>query len=372
MQIFDEGPRVCYNVAVISDVRPENSEARSSDAVAALPRISVVMPVFNGERYLRASLDALRKSDYPDFEIIVSDDRSSDRSAEVAAEFADRVVRSEVQGGSAEARNRGAAGATGEILCFVDQDVVIAPDTLRSVARYLAEHSDVAAVTGLLSKSHPNPDFFSQYKNLYMHYIMARLPERVTFLYGSLHAVRREAYTRHDATSFVDDTELGQRLTRAGKGVALIKQLEVVHLKRFSALQFLRNDFRIPFVWAETFLRYQGLKQMGKGGYAHARNDQILSLFLAASVTACAAAGPFVWKLLPVGAALLVVWMAITLKFILYLGRERGLMFALLSWIVTFVDHQVMLAGALSGLASAALGRKTNRLYRATEPAQLP
>src|SRR6185436_12964279 len=109
--------------------------------------------------------------------------------ADIAAEFADRVVRGEAQGGSAAARNRGVAAATGDILCFVDQDVVVAPDTLRSVVRYFVEHPDVAAVTGLLSKTHPNPDFFSQYKNLYMHYIMARMPERVTFLYGSLHAV---------------------------------------------------------------------------------------------------------------------------------------------------------------------------------------
>jgi len=53
-------------------------------------------------------------------------------------------------------------------------------------------HPDCAALTGLLSKEHPNAGFFSQYKNLYMHYIFKKMSERVTFMYGSINAFRKE------------------------------------------------------------------------------------------------------------------------------------------------------------------------------------
>src|SRR5437867_660647 len=100
------------------------------------PALSVIVPVRDGEHFLTASLAALRASDLPasQWELIVVDDSSRDRSAELAARYADRLVR--LIGGSrgpAFARNRGADVARGDALVFVDADVCVHPDALRRV-----------------------------------------------------------------------------------------------------------------------------------------------------------------------------------------------------------------------------------------------
>jgi GT2 family glycosyltransferase len=326
------------------------------------PRISVVVPAFNGASTLPSCLRALRESSYPDFEILVVDDGSGDGSADLAVPLADQVIRGDRQRGVAEARNRGARRATGALLCFVDQDVVVARDTLEKVARFFEARPSAAAVTGILSREHPNADFFSQYKNLYMNYIFSRLPDRVGFLYGSLYAVRKEAFEDHDPETLLPDTELGQRLHAAGKEVYFDRGLEVIHLKKYSMARFFRNDFFIPFVWAEVFVKHRAWKRIGSGGFAHARRGQLLSLGLACLTTLSASAIPLDRRALAPAAGALILWIALNAGFLRFLRRERGWLYSFRAWLVTFLDHHVMTAGVLCGMACALAGRRTNRI----------
>ncbi|MEA2563602.1 MAG: hypothetical protein QOH06_5106 [Acidobacteriota bacterium] len=89
------------------------------------PRISVVVCSFNGERTIGACCGALTRLDYPDYEVIVVDDGSTDRTAEIARSFAHsfgfRVISTANQGLSS-ARNTGMRAATGEIVAYTDDD----------------------------------------------------------------------------------------------------------------------------------------------------------------------------------------------------------------------------------------------------------
>jgi len=322
------------------------------------------VPTFNGASTLQSCLTALKSSDYPDFEVIVADDGSSEDSAALAAGGADRVLRGERQEGVAAARNRGAAAASGTLLCFVDQDVVVARDTLSKVARIFADRPTAAAVTCLLSKEHPHQDFFSQYKNLYMHYIFRGLPDRVSFLYGSFYAVRRDAFEGHDTTTLLPDTELGQRLHRAGKEVVLGRDLEVVHLKKYTPMKFFHNDFFIPFIFGEVFVKHRAWKNVGSGGFAHAKRGQLLSLLLVWLVTSSALLAVVDRRAGFVAGAAAILWIVLNAGFLGFLRRERGWWYALRAWAVTFVDHHVMLVGAACGFVCALGGRQTNRSHR--------
>ena len=102
-------------------------------AHATSPRISVVVCSHNGEATIGRCLAALDRLDYPDYEVIVVDDGSTDRTPEIASEFDVRLIRTENRGLSA-ARNEGLAAATGEIVAFTDDDAW--PD--RDWLRYLA------------------------------------------------------------------------------------------------------------------------------------------------------------------------------------------------------------------------------------------
>ena len=94
------------------------------------PRISVVLCSFNGARVVRRCLEGLARQDYPDFEVIVIDDGSTDGTATVAGEFDVTLVITSNQGLSA-ARNEGLARASGDITAYIDDDAWPDPDWLR-------------------------------------------------------------------------------------------------------------------------------------------------------------------------------------------------------------------------------------------------
>jgi glycosyltransferase involved in cell wall biosynthesis len=112
--------------------------------------ISVVVPTFNRAYGLAVCLEALLAQDYPDYEIILSDDGSTDSTAEVAARYG-RVhcIRGENRGPAA-ARNRGLVQARGEIVAFTDDDCRVPSDWLSRLAAGYARYPHVAGVGGYL------------------------------------------------------------------------------------------------------------------------------------------------------------------------------------------------------------------------------
>jgi GT2 family glycosyltransferase len=99
----------------------------------AWPRISVVVCTYNGARTLRDSLEGLRKVEYPDFEVIVVDDGSTDESAAIARAYDVRLI-STPQRGLSNARNTGMEAATGEIVAYLDDDAYPDPHWLTYLA----------------------------------------------------------------------------------------------------------------------------------------------------------------------------------------------------------------------------------------------
>lgn len=94
--------------------------------------VSVVMPVFNGERYLEATLASVFAQTYPDIELIVVDDGSTDRSLEILEAFGNRVVLVRQQNrGSAAARNLGIQKAKGKWIAFLDADDIWEPEKIQ-------------------------------------------------------------------------------------------------------------------------------------------------------------------------------------------------------------------------------------------------
>jgi glycosyltransferase involved in cell wall biosynthesis len=100
--------------------------------------ISCVVPVFNGERYLREALDSILAQTYQPLELIVVDDGSTDGTATLAAGYGERIrYLWQANAGEASARNRGLSAAQGEFIAFLDADDLWHPEKLtRQVARF--------------------------------------------------------------------------------------------------------------------------------------------------------------------------------------------------------------------------------------------
>ena len=108
--------------------------------------VSVIVPVYNGERYLAATLSSIFAQDYRPIEVLVVDDGSTDGTAAVARTFSEVRYFHRSNGGPAAARNTGLEQAQGELIAFLDADDLWLPGKLTLQVRYLEEHPDARFV----------------------------------------------------------------------------------------------------------------------------------------------------------------------------------------------------------------------------------
>lgn len=111
------------------------------------PRVTVIVAAYNGERFLKETLESVFAQDFESFEVVFVDDGSEDRTGEIAQSFPVRYVRQPNQGLPA-ARNAGLAVARGDLVAFLDDDDVLPPTKLSAQVRYLDEHPETGCVLG--------------------------------------------------------------------------------------------------------------------------------------------------------------------------------------------------------------------------------
>ncbi len=103
-------------------------------AAGPWPKISVVVCTYNGSATIRDTMEALQRLEYPDYEVIVIDDGSTDRTAAIVKSYPVRLIRTENRGLSS-ARNTGFRAASGEIVAYTDDDAYPDPHWLHYLAR---------------------------------------------------------------------------------------------------------------------------------------------------------------------------------------------------------------------------------------------
>lgn len=235
--------------------------------ITAEPRtllISVIIPVYNSAAMLTRCLEAVTASEYRHYECIVVDDGSIDDSRIVAARFPVRVI--ELSGGPrgpAYARNRGANVAQGDVLFFIDADVLITSDTLGKVAATFTQQPSVDAVFGSYDDSPAVGSLVSQYKNLFHHFVHQNSSTKAVTFWSGCGAVRREVFLamggfdeeRYPRPS-IEDIELGYRMSAAGYAIVLNKEIQVKHLKHWTLPGMIRSDvFDRAIPWTMLILR---------------------------------------------------------------------------------------------------------------------
>ena len=222
--------------------------------------VSVIVPVYNAQEYLERTLSAVALSDYPDKELIVVDDVSTDHSVEIAKQFKGLLIESKVRQGPGLARNQGVQESRGDILFFVDADVQISSDTISQIAREMKAHPEVSAVFGSYDDKPLQKDFFSQYKDLFHHFIHQQSREEATTFWAGCGAVRREAFLKAGGfpknfkssplEDVVEDVVLGYKMKEQGARIRLSKHIQVKHLKKWSFWTLLKTDiFQRAIPW---------------------------------------------------------------------------------------------------------------------------
>lgn len=144
-------------------------------------RFSLIIPTYNRQTLLRRCLTAATAQRYPDYEVIVVDDGSPDKTGEmVRSDFPQvRYIRQEPNRGPAAARNRGIEIATGEIIAFTDDDCLIPVDFLARLAEGYQHCPEIAGAGGYLEAPDDilQQNVFAQYEAYVTHHIYHAGPE---------------------------------------------------------------------------------------------------------------------------------------------------------------------------------------------------
>jgi GT2 family glycosyltransferase len=203
--------------------------------------LSVVVPATDAPPTLSLCVRAIEAAVGPDDEVIVVQQHNL---------------------GPAEARNLGAAGARGEVLVFVDSDVLVRGDSLERLRGAFARDRELVAMFGAYDDEPWAPDPVSGFRNLLHHCVHRRGAGAASTFWAGLGAVRRETFFAvggFDAARFprpsVEDIELGTRLASSGGRIALDPEVQGTHLKAWTLSEMIWTDFaRRGVPWAEMII----------------------------------------------------------------------------------------------------------------------
>ena len=327
------------------------------------PTVSIIVPVYNGGAPFQSCLTRLIKADPPPSEIIIIADGDTDGSQRLAESLGLRVIKLPTPGGPARARNQGSRIACGDVLLFIDSDVVVPPDIVGRVAKFFEDHPRQTALIGSYDDEPGETNFLSQYKNLSHHYVHQTAREDASTFWGACGAIRREVFLALEGFDenycdpSIEDIELGYRLRQSGYRIRLLKDLQVKHLKHWSALSLLKSDIlhrAIP--WTELSLRHRRLPN----DLNIRTSSRISALLVCALVAAIFGAwwnSRFLWGLAP---SMLLLWL-LNAEFYNFLYRKRGLWFTLRAvswhWFYYLYSTAAFAIGALRYFARRATSR---------------
>lgn len=120
----------------------------SARSLTPNPLVSVIIPCFNQARYLSEAIESVLAQSYPNVEVIVIDDGSTDNTSQVASSYSEVTLVRQANQGLSAARNRGLAESRGELLVFLDADDRLLPGALAAGVGCLLEHPECAFAYG--------------------------------------------------------------------------------------------------------------------------------------------------------------------------------------------------------------------------------
>lgn len=294
-------------------------------------RISIIVPAYNNADDLLECLSALRTSGHPDLEIIVVDDGSTDDAPSVAIRMGARLLHLAKNSGPSAARNYGACYARGDILFFVDADVVVAPGAVSRVLRIFEENPDLAAVFGSYDLKPRAKNVVSQYRNLLHHYVHQNGNAEASTFWAGCGAIRRSVFEeiggfneKRFPRASIEDIELGYRLRQAGHRILLDKSLQGTHLKRWTLCSLIWTDiFHRAVPWSRLIVE---TRNAPNDLNLETRQRLSIALVLLASIFLLLAV--FQVELLAVSAAALSGVVILNRKLYVFFVRQRGFLFA--------------------------------------------
>ena len=322
------------------------------------------MPVFNGSGFLEQSLrpliEMLGRKEI--LEVIVVDDGSTDGSAKMAERLGARTLHTGGRLGPGAARNLAAEEAAGDIVWFVDADVIVHPDAADRICEDFSEPT-VSAVFGSYDDRPTAENFLSQYKNLVHRFYHQHGKSDASTFWAGCGAVRTDHFreaggfdTRRYTRPSIEDIEFGYRLCASGKRVLLNPSVQGTHLKHWTLFSLVHTDIvRRAIPWSRLMLENSGFIDDLNVSVGERLRAVLAGLF---AFTCIAALLNLIdWWLF---AGTLIAVFACNWKLARYFQRRKGTMFA----VAAVLFHQIYYLYSSAAYVWAWFGHHFSRLLR--------
>jgi|SRR3989344_85132 len=309
--------------------------------------ITIIIPVYNSEKTLKSCLDSIKNQEYKDFEVILVDDCSTDRSKHIIKEYCYKLISLNKNSGSGKARNIGAKYAITKFIAFVDSDCIL-PKTWLSRIMYNFDN-DIAFVCGDYSESVGN-SFLEKYAFYELVVRRKNLPRLVTSFPSNNFACYKDIFLKlkglPERKGYVaEDLEFS---LKAGKKYRILwdKEIKVKHHFHKKLRKYLKQQYK--FARDTMFFYLNNLKLRKIRTYHEEKNKfvifytclWVLSIFIL----------PFYKTILYLSFPLLSILMLLDFNLLNFLYKKEGIWFSIKSMGVVMLRNISWTTGMVRGV----------------------
>lgn len=233
-----------------------------------LPKISVIIPLYNAEDTIADCLESVFNSQYKNFEVIVIDDKSTDNSVKVAKKFPIKLIKLNKNSGPGHARNVGIVKAKGDLIFFIDSDVTINSDVFGKIIKNFKNNKNIGALILMRSKHPLNKGLVPHYWALYKYYLWSIGKGKYQTSFTTNRGVIKKSifekmggFDKKYKNADVEDYDYGYRLSDAGYKILVDKSC-IVHHSYPTFEESLKKFFRRSFMWIRLFLKRKKFDKM--------------------------------------------------------------------------------------------------------------
>ncbi len=290
--------------------------------------ISIIIPTYNAERFMPNLMDSIFRSGVEDMEVIIVDDCSADNTVEIAKKYPVKIIQLETNSGPARARNIGVKAAKGDIIFFLDSDVIVTDGTIREVKDYFNNNPLSNCVIGICEKEPINNGFVPRYMSLFEYvHLKGSTADKVSVFSPRCGAIRKiffeniGGYSETYRGADVEDFELARRINKIDS-IILNRKMMVKH--QFANFkQALRIYFKRAVMWVHLFIKE---RQFDNAGPSVPSNGIAAICAFLSFITSFLI--PFVNIASYVFISLVIVYLLANLKWLNFMRREAGFLFA--------------------------------------------
>ena len=225
--------------------------------------ISIIVQTYNSRETLAKLLRSIEESMFTDYEVLVVDDGSTDGTLEMLQGDLVRVLKTPRNGGPSLARNVGARVAGGDVILFLDSDVILRPDTLDEVERFFRYYPDRSVMIGVYDPEPANPGAWPLYKALQCYSYYWRFPpiREVSLLWAAVAAFRKDVYLQSGGFDVgfngpsMEDLELGRRISLSNS-IFLNRRVVVKHHFPPTLRKNVRDHFHRGYLWVKIYFKH--------------------------------------------------------------------------------------------------------------------